>query len=303
MPIYLFRMVERKVFVLVNPNAGKNKVVGLANQFRSFIEAQNLAFELHDTSASQSATTTVAEMLDSTFSELVILGGDGTINEAINGLKHDVPVAILPAGTGDDFAKNIDIGKTKRDQFETAINGKNFRIDLGLCNDRKFVNGVGIGFDGQIVEDMASKRVPLLKGHAAYYYHVLRILGGYREKPFEYNLDNQDFERDLILLTVANGTTFGGGFRLTPKAKIDDGLLDVCAIRKLPAIHRFLNIHRLSKGTHDQLNAVSFHQVRSVEIRENSQLFAHIDGERMGQPPFEIKILPQSMILRVIRSS
>ena len=169
------------------------------------LNALQIDYQVFDTNESKSATTTIEEFLDQSFTDLVIIGGDGTINESVNGLKYDIPVSILPAGTGDDFIKNVLIGKTLEEQIDTAINGEIKRIDLGQCNDRKFVNGVGIGFDGQIVEDMASKRVPLLTGHAAYYYHVLRILGGYRERGFDYQIDDQSFQKDLILLTIGNG--------------------------------------------------------------------------------------------------
>ncbi len=267
------------------------------------MEAQNLSFEFHDTEQTYSARKTVSEKLDNTFTDLIIIGGDGTINETVNGLTHDIPVSIIPTGTGNDFVKMINIGKSREDHFKTAVEGAVKKIDLGLCDDRKFVNGIGIGFDGQIVEDMVEKKVPVLSGHAAYYYHVLRILGGYRERAFSYQVDHKSLTKDLILLTIGNGSTFGGGFKLMPNAKLDDGLLEVCEIGKLSGFKRFLNIHKLSNGTHGSMKMVDFHQAKSVKVAENPLLFAHIDGERMGQPPFEIKVLPKALNIRVATSS
>ena len=216
--------MSRKIFVTWNPFAG-GKALKICKKLSEALNALQIDYQVFDTNESKSATTTIEEFLDTSFTDLIIIGGDGTINESVNGLKYDIPVSILPAGTGDDFIKNVLIGKTLEEQIDTAINGEIKRIDLGQCNDRKFVNGVGIGFDGQIVEDMASKRVPLLTGHAAYYYHVLRILGGYKERRFDYQIGDQSFQKDLILLTIGNGTTFGGGFKLMPEPKIDDGLV------------------------------------------------------------------------------
>jgi len=251
-----------------------------------------------DTQETKNATLTVKNQLDTSFTDLIIVGGDGTINEAINGLAYDIPVGILPAGTGDDFVKMVELGKTLDEQIHTAIHGAVRSIDLGICNDRKFVNGIGIGFDGQIVEDMISKRVPLLKGHAAYYYHVLRILGGYREKTFDYQLDEESYSKELILLTIGNGSTFGGGFKLMPEAKIDDGLLEVCEIGRLSGLRRFLNIHKLSNGSHGSMSMVNHYQAKQVVIDENPLLFAHIDGERLGNPPFDIRVVPKALQLR-----
>ncbi|MEO9483028.1 MAG: diacylglycerol kinase family protein [Ekhidna sp.] len=296
-------MDQRKVFVIWNAFAG-GKAGKIRKRLTEKLKDQNLEYKVFDTNETKSATKTVSKYLDKAFTDLIIIGGDGTINESINGLNLDIPVSIVPAGTGDDFIKNLNIGKTQEERIQTAINGEIIRIDLGQCNTRKFVNGVGIGFDGQIVEDMVSKRVPLLKGHAAYYYHVLRILGGYRERNFKFSMDgSQPLEKELILLTIGNGTTFGGGFKLMPEAKIDDGLLEICEIGKISGLRRFLNINKLSGGTHGNLKEVCFHKTKEISIEGNNRLFAHIDGERMGQPPFEIKVLPKALRVRTHPSS
>lgn len=291
-------MSERKIFVVGNKHAGKKRTGKILNELANFLNSRAITFEIFDTTIDANAAKTLVR-LDQSYTDLIIIGGDGTLNEAVNGLSLDIPVGIIPAGTGNDFIKNVEIGKTRKEQFDTAINGQIKRIDLGKCNDRIFLNGVGIGFDGQIVEDMFSKRVPILTGHAAYYYHVLRILGGYRPKPFNYKIDEEQFSKELILLTIGNGTTFGGGFKLMPDAKIDDGLLETCAIGDLSPLKRFLNIHRLSNGSHVKLPMVEMQQAKLIHFEKNDLLFAHIDGERMGQPPFDIKIMPQALQLRV----
>ncbi|WP_462253577.1 diacylglycerol/lipid kinase family protein [Ekhidna sp.] len=292
-------MSERKIFVVWNPFAG-GKVAANCKKLSTALEDRKIDFQVFDTNETKSAAKTVSKYLDQTFTDLIVIGGDGTINESINGLKYDIPVGIIPSGTGDDFIKNISIGKTVNDFIDTAIDGTIIRIDLGQCNDRKFVNGVGIGFDGQIVEDMTAKPVRFLKGHAAYYYHVLRILGGYREKQFQFSLDDgKKHSEELILLTIGNGTTFGGGFKLMPDAKIDDGVLEICEIGKVSPLRRFLNVARLSKGTHGVLKEVKFHKSKEVLVEANDLLFAHIDGEKMGNPPFNITVLPKALQLRI----
>ena len=292
-------MKGRKIFIVCNPFAGGN-VKSLSSRLSKRLEELEIAFEVFNTIKTKSAGKTISQFLDETFTDLIIIGGDGTINESVNGLKFDIPVGIIPAGTGDDFVKNVSLGKSKKEIIETAINGKISKIDLGLCNDRKFVNGVGIGFDGQIVEDMASKRVGFLTGHAAYYYHVLRILGGYKERTFKYHLDGKPYEKDLILLTVGNGTTFGGGFKLMPNARINDGFLEICEIGIVSPGRRFLNIIRLSNGTHGSLKEVKFHQVKEILIEANDRLYAHIDGEQFGKPPFKITLLAGALQLRTL---
>lgn len=295
-------MSDRKLLILANPFAGKGKTKKVLQLLIQFLDSHQIRYEIADSTNETNATDTLSKNLNDTFSDVIVLGGDGTLNEVINGLSVDIPVSIIPCGTGNDFIKNVFIGEKLKDQLQTAVFGEIKKVDLGICNGRKFHNGIGIGFDGQIVQDMVHKRVPLLSGHAAYYYHVLRILGSYRPRTFEYELDDTFVSKNLIILTIGNGTTFGGGFKLMPNAKVDDSILDVCAIGDLSPLRRFLNIHRLSNGTHGNLKEVSFQQTKKLVVHENPMLYAHMDGERIGQPPFEIEILPKALQLRVSTS-
>lgn len=292
-------MAYRKVFIVWNPASGgkSRKIIPILTDY---LKSEDVNYQLFDTELSKNATITVEQNLDASFTDIIVVGGDGTLNESVNGLKYSIPLAIIPAGTGDDFIKMVAIGKNLKEQMETALYGNVHSIDLGLCNERKFINGVGIGFDGQIVEDMLTKRVPFLTGHAAYYYHVLRILWGYQEKPFKFFMNEISYHKDLILLTIANGSTFGGGFKLAPNAKIDDGLLSICEIGRFKNYKRFLNVHKLSNGTHGNLPRINFYETKEISIESNPLLFAHIDGERLGNPPFKISVLPKALKLRVL---
>ncbi len=290
--------MSRKFFILVNPRAGREKVAKITREISSFLESKSCDFEIFETKPDLRGTATVRDNLDPSHSDLAVVGGDGTINEAVNGLQADIPVSFIPAGSGDDFVKNIDIGERLSDHLETAFYGEVRSIDIGDCNGRKLLNGVGVGFDGQIVADMQERSVPLLSGQAKYYYHVLHILSSYRHRSYQLQMDGRNTTEKLILLTIANGTTFGGGFMLTPDAKIDDGLLDVCTIGRISGFKRYLNILRLQNGSHGVLKAVNFHKVKEIEIAANDQLEGHIDGEYLGKPPFKIRVLPKSLMIR-----
>lgn len=292
-------MSGRKLFVVTNPTSGsRGRHQSVMREFLSFVESKDLSIQLVETTPSQNAAAQVNSHFDNGFTDLVIIGGDGTFNEAINGLDFDVPVTFIPAGTGNDFVKNLSIGKKLPEQLSQLTSDSVCKIDVGHCNGRKFLNGVGIGFDGQIVEDMAKRKVPLLSGHAKYYYHVLSILASYKERPFDFSLNGHDRTEDLILMTVGNGTTFGGGFKLMPDAKLNDGQLEVCTIGAISGLRRFLNIHKLSNGTHGTIPEVNLFQATEITLKTSDVLFAHIDGERMGTPPFSIGISPQSLQVR-----
>lgn len=297
--------MKRKLFVLANPTAGRKKVGKLLRELSDFLHTQEeeLAFEIQETIPTRRGDQTVSELCDASFTDLVILGGDGTIHEAINGMQHSIPVSILPAGTGNDYVKNLSIGQTLDSRMQTVLKGSIKEVDLGVCNGRKFTNGVGIGFDGQIVADMQNRSTPLLSGQAKYYYHVLHILSNYRARTFDLTVDDIRASKDMILMTIAKGTTFGGGFQLTPHARVDDGDLAVCEIGPLPGWKRYANVLSLQSGSHDRLREVKLTKAKSIEIGENPLLEGHIDGEYLGQPPFSIEVLPKALQVRVATHS
>lgn len=288
----------KKIFVLTNPTSGKRKALKALATLEEVLAADQVPYESHLTRVDCNGWQTVEQSLDETFTDLIILGGDGTINEAVNGLRRDIPVSIIPCGSGNDYVKCLDLGKTLHEQVETAISGKTKLVDIGICNNRKFLNGVGVGFDGQIVADMVSQKT-WLKGAAKYYYHVLKILSSYKAKPFDFTLDQTNHQKDLILLCVAKGTTFGGSFKLTPDAVLDDGKLHICEIGDLKPLRRFLNISRLESGSHVELKEVLIHRAEELVINEQPQLHAHIDGEYFGNPPFRFSVLKGGLTVRV----
>lgn len=290
--------MSRRILIILNPFSGKKKAEKVCQQLTDLLSKRDLKHVVFRTAAENNSELIRSESV-SGYTDVIVLGGDGTLNHAVNGVRDSkVVMSLIPCGTGNDFAKNIDLGKTLSEQIETAIDGKPTPIDAGLCNDRIFLNGVGMGFDGQIVYDMLNKK-SILKGHAKYYAQVLRILATYQAQGLSFDFNEKQLRESVLLLVIGNGTTFGGGFKLTPKADVKDGYLDLCTIGDISAVKRFLNIHKLSSGTHDQLKEVRLDQTKSIQIGENSIMKAHIDGEYLGTPPFDIKVLPGYLNFRV----
>ena len=242
----------------------------------------------------------IANAISTDITDVVVIGGDGTLNATVQAIyDKEFVLNILPTGTANDFVKTLNLGKNLNEWIDTVLMGKEKLIDVGICNDRIFINGVGLGFDGQIVHDDLFT-YSILTGHAKYYAHVVRILGTYRAKKVQFQLDDGiEREEDLLLMAVHNGTTFGGGFKLNPEAKIDDGILNICTIGPISPLKRFLNVGRLSFGTHGVLDAVNFYQTKYIEINGDRSVHAHIDGEYLGNPPFNIRILNNSLKVRI----
>lgn len=226
--------------------------------------------------------------------EIWVSGGDGTLYLLINSLPENMwhlPVAVLPTGSGNDFIKNYLPKSSFNDALQAAISGKSTSCDVWQCNSQLFIHGLGIGFDGQVVERMI-KRKTLFKGFLGYYYHVVSLLLQYREKEFVLDANGLKKTFECFMITVGNSTSFGGGFKITPNAKINDGVLDVCAISAVPMLKRSLYLKKVEHGRHLHLPMVNYFTSDSLTIETQQIVAGHIDGELFYGNRFEIKKHP-----------
>lgn len=290
---------DRKILIVINPASGRSsyesKLHYLRNELEKAAMPNDCFFTEHEKSGELKA------LIDSRpdLTDIFVMGGDGTLNMVVNEMKPGrLPLSIVSNGTGNDSVKSLHGILDFKKQVEIAINGKVKHFDLGLCNDRYFVNGVGIGFDGAVVKEMV-ERGDKRGRHIDYLLTVLRIIGGFREKKLSFMLDEKTHEAKVLLLTISNGTTFGGGFMINPHALADDGLLDICLINEIPPLKRFWHLPKLKSGAHTRIKEAEFHTAINIQIEKSTELVAHLDGEYIGHPPFDISIIKQKLPVRV----
>ncbi len=293
-------MFARKFLVIVNPAAGKGKYLDRLEQIKSEFIQRSVSYDLYFTTEDRNADLMANSIIkDKDYTDLMVAGGDGTLNEAINGVRNkQLTVSVISFGTGNDTIKHIQSKFDFKSQIETAFDGNIKKIDAGECNGRLFLNGVGIGFDGKVVQRMAAKGKKF-QGYFSYLAEVLRILLTYREREISATFNNHTINEEILLMTIAKGTTFGGGFKINPYAVNDDALLDICIIGRVPNWTRLNYVLKMKDGGHKKMNAVSFYKSSKVTIEENPALVAHMDGESIGSPPFHIQILPTAISFRI----
>ncbi len=220
--------------------------------------------------------------------EIFIVGGDGTINEVINALDFkDVVLGIIPAGCGNDFAKMIGV-KSVEDGLASMLGGYKKSVDVGFANDRYFLNNLGIGVDARVVD--IHNRLKKIRSRPGYLVPVL--LAFFEFTPFFVIIESGDFRfsGQVLGVTVGNGRFHGGLFSLTPEARIDDGFLDICVIKKIDRLKRVLNIGKAIKGTHIFLKETEIFRTASFSIFSESPFSVHFDGELAGRPMNKLKV-------------
>lgn len=240
---------------------------------------------------------------------VVIVGGDGTLAEAANGIlaaqqPATVPLGIVAAGNGNDYAWNtLKLPRDPAAALEIALGGGIATVDVGVVNERYFVNSLGIGIDANIAAAAGElKRYPFLQGKTLYWASSLReIIFHYDRCPWlKVYPDGEETDGRLYALSaITVGPTYGGGFRINPQADIRDGLFDLCTIVKPPKLRALRLLGMVSKGQHMTQPEVHMRRVRSIVLESQEPVFAHLDGEVIKASRFEAKVLPGALQVRV----
>jgi diacylglycerol kinase (ATP) len=226
---------------------------------------------------------------------IVSLGGDGTHHYVVNGMVgSEIPLGIIPCGRGNDFAKGLGIPTQARAAAEVLRAGHIRRIDLGRAGNTVYGCIAGVGFDS-VVTRYANERVRGRRGSWAYAWSILRCLESYRPEPLEIVSDVQEFSGEVIFAVVGNNVSYGGGIHLTPRAKLDDGLLDVCIVPYMGKLELLRWVPRAYRGQHLRHPRIIYFQARKLSLSTTSRLELFGDGEFMQELPATIEIVPHAL--------
>jgi diacylglycerol kinase (ATP) len=242
---------------------------------------------------------------------VIIVGGDGSIHEVVNGILsagRRVPLGIVGAGSGNDYAWNtLKLPHDPAAAIERAFTGQIVNSDAGIVNGRYFANSFSVGLDADIaLAADKMKKLPFMSGERLYYSSSLRqLLFGYHRCPWlKFSLDGGEVASEVapkryVLMAVTNGPTYGAGFRINPTADYTDGLLDVCTISYTPLLRALRLLPIVQKGMHAGFPEVTFFRARSVHIESQKMVNIQMDGETACATSYDAKILPGALWVRV----
>ncbi|MCL2557026.1 MAG: diacylglycerol kinase family lipid kinase [Treponema sp.] len=303
-------MATGKLWIVLNPTAGKGKAARKRGVIERILSESGRAFETLLTKGPGDAQHIARELPLGPDDVTVAAGGDGTCNEVVNGLlsRHsDAPplFGILPIGRGNDFAFTPGIPCDAEGAARALVSGKTRPLDIGLVkggdfpDGRYFANGVGIGFDTKVGLEAAKMKI---KSGLSYALGALITLARYEPSPVvRVRYGETDLTMPAVLVSVVNGRRMGGVFYMGPNAVLDDGLLDFCAVRRHPSRLGIVKIIlKYTKGT--QAGCAGVHMGASghflIEALEGG-LVAHCDGETLclDGKSLEISCLPGALRL------
>jgi diacylglycerol kinase family enzyme len=279
---------QKNIAIVCNPLAGVGKAVKLAQKIAAEFLQKEIDYVLFIRNWPRNFEG---------FTDVFIVGGDGTLNYFFNHYPHiKLPLVIFKGGTGNDVHSLLYGNKTFEEQLHTALTAEPKPVDGAKCNGKYFINGVGIGFEAAIAKSLIGKNKK--PGKTSFMGAILRKIFFYSSKKYKINSDEYNEESNNLLISVMNGHRAGGGFYVAPGAAIDDGFLDVVIVRKLHPFRRLRWLPVIEKGNHLHLSFIKWYKTNKVVISGNELIQAHLDGEYFEARRLEIELLEKKYNFR-----
>ena len=298
---------------IVNPTAGSGDGASFARTLRRRLDALEIACDIC-LAQSEEDTVLLASTRAADARCLVAVGGDGTVHRVGLGLIESgarVDFAVLPLGTGNDYAKALGLPLDFERALEKLLTAQPIAVDYGKVRWREakaptwsesiFLNVLGVGLDA-VVARRVSRRT-WLPGVVRYAAAGVMALPGWGGPAVEVGAADEEgplFRDELLLMSVGNGATSGGGFHLTPDARIDDGVLDVCLVRHVSFLRALQLLPFAIIGQHTSAREVTMVRKRRLSVRSSAPVPVHADGEVVssGAVEIEIEVVPSGLVVR-----
>lgn len=298
-------MSAEPLHLFLNPTAGRGRAGKREARIREVLRSKGLRIEVHRSCGPGDLEMRVERQVEQGSRHIVVMGGDGSVHEAVNGIVRagrDAALGLIPSGTGNDFAKACGVPldwehavRLVADRVVANQGGQ--KIDVGRMNDRYFANGAGIGFDARVTQIAHSYRVPI--GDLVYLLGILRGMAeGIATPRIRIVADDLIWDGPLTLANVANGPWVGGMFHIAPMADPGDGRFNLMIAAPVSRRRILSLLPALMRGRHVGQPEVMHTPVTRLIVAADEPVVSHLDGEL--QPPqrrFEIELLPGALQL------
>ena len=280
--------------IILNPRAGKGRTVKFREALEQCLKSAGADYRFYETRGRRDAIE-IAGRLSSGAGEdridLVAMGGDGTLNEVLNGIADPsrVRLGIVPCGSGNDFAATAGIPDTPEGVADLLLRGKARFTDYLECGGIRGINAIGTGIDVDILRRY--NRMKLLRGSAAYLASLILTLFTFRPKRFVELADGGELPHRAMIACVGNGRRIGGGICVCPEAVIDDGLMDIVILDDIPRLHYPGSLIKLMQKRILELPTTRFRRDSRLRIRSDAPMPIQIDGEIYEGLPFDVRVV------------
>ncbi|WP_422485906.1 diacylglycerol/lipid kinase family protein [Gudongella sp. DL1XJH-153] len=297
--------MKKSAMIIINPSSGSEKAAEYEEKIKAALERNYKKIEIIHTEGKGDATRFASDAADKGFDLVVSLGGDGTVNETVNGLAdHDEPpvLGIIPMGTVNDLARALNIPLDPEEAIELLQTGRIRKIDVAKANDRHYTNILAVGKIPTAIHNVDSEEKSRL-GPLAYLIASAKELA--EDKSFKVNLsmDEESWEGEVEVLAVCLIDTLGGFRKALSKVEIGDGFLHILAFKKLDILETIKISPSIITGDFDSMENIEYFKSKGLKVSnpEGEKIESDVDGEKGPELPLDIEVLAGK--LKVIAGS
>lgn len=275
-----------KYIFIINEGAGKGKSKKIVPDIEKACNDRNIQFEIRYISKEKSGYDIATEYKDEE-NVIYVVGGDGTLGITLPGIIGTKnKLGIIPAGSGNDTYRTI----------KTMEKGETL-IDVGKINDKYFINVACSGIDAEVGNNIDKLRNTTIPSSQLYNASLVYTFFTFKHQKMKMKTKIKNIEDKYTILSICNGSYYGGGFKIAPKSRLTDGLLDIYYAEEMPKIKMIPLILKLKKGKHEGKRRVHKFRTNHIELELEKEVTFNVDGEKLTDKTFIIDVLPKKIIL------
>ena len=298
-------------FAIVNPVAGNGKGLTDWPVISKLLRDHHITFDFVFSEKKYHAIELAVEAVSNGYRKIIVVGGDGTIHEVVNGImiqqqvpSTDVLLAVIAVGTGNDWIRMFGIPRKYTDAIRAIVDGHSFLQDIAKVSYSKsnfpqmryMANVAGLGFDASVNKYYNRLKDAGKRGKWLYIWGMFRVILSYKTTRMKVVIDGQEIaDQPVFSSTIGIGKYNGGGMIQMPNAVADDGLLDVTLIRKMSRLRVLFNAMNLYNGKIYKIPKVSLNRGRQIKVESFPESAIEVDGEALGYSPFEFEVIDRAV--------
>lgn len=288
----------RRARLIYNPTSGREEMRRRLPDILQRLDEGGIETTVHATTGEGDATLAAADAARRGYDIVIAAGGDGTIYEVVNGLadqEHRPELGVFPLGTTNDLSRALGISRQWEDYCDLVLRGESRPIDVGRANDRYFINIAGGGSLTELTYEVPS-RLKTMIGQLAYYFKGIEKMVNLSPMQLKIDAEGQEaIEGEFMIFLIGNTNSVGGFERLMPDARIDDGQLDVIALKKCNLAEFIRVVSMAQRGDHFNDPNVIYFRTPRLEVTSPNDVLLNLDGELGGRLPGVFEVLPQHL--------
>lgn len=265
----------RKILFVINPAAGKGEAYKAIPDIQQHF--QKMDYEIVISKELNGITDLVREELTKNYTDVIAVGGDGTLGEVINAVvDKNINVGVLPLGSGNDFIKILGLKEDLNVRLKAIEKGRTERLFVPSVNDHYFVNVLGWGVDAEIIREKEKKRIR--QGKLNYLFSTLKMLWIYQPKEVTFYIDDIKFTKEVYLVAVGNGGYIGNGMKVCPGGNPRDENFEICVVKKMPRRTLLRHFPKIFKGTHGRVQGIELLKGKNIRVLFPEKTTIQVDG-------------------------